>query len=429
MRHLIISKRVLVVFGLGAIVALWVEPENTAVARSLLALGLIAMVATAIAERGTRLWSRFLVLGLAAIGALGVYYHGKGLSSPSPRPSFDGNSTGLARTQVVATLEAPIEKGKNAIWCASFQAAWKTLQNDLAKGPVSLERGDGVVEALNRAPSPAPDVPEVSLYAAAGWENRGILQKIRADLQQQFPDKAAPTFPGIVPGSFVAYAYLEASMKFGIPYFQNKKTLIFIDSAGKKASVSSFGIPPEDASAYDSLRKQPRVYLGAEMDPRTIVDGSMRPRECIIDLDRGSKPTQIILAMVEPKRTMAETLALVERRIAAPSLEENPDLGINDVLLVPDVVWRISHHFRELEGRDFQNATLRGQRMDVAQEDIAFRLDRSGAELRAESHMYAASTAMYYVFDRPFLIYLKKRGATRPYFAMWVDNAELLRRM
>jgi hypothetical protein len=36
---------------------------------------------------------------------------------------------------------------------------------------------------------------------------------------------------------------------------------------------------------------------------------------------------------------------------------------------------------------------------------------------------------MYYVFDRPFLIYLKKRGATRPYFAMWVDNAELLRRM
>jgi hypothetical protein len=29
-------------------------------------------------------------------------------------------------------------------------------------------------------------------------------------------------------------------------------------------------------------------------------------------------------------------------------------------------------------------------------------------------------------FDRPFLIYLKKRDAARPFFVMWVDNAELL---
>jgi hypothetical protein len=27
---------------------------------------------------------------------------------------------------------------------------------------------------------------------------------------------------------------------------------------------------------------------------------------------------------------------------------------------------------------------------------------------------------------RPFLIYLKKRGAGHPFFVMWVDNAELL---
>ena len=28
--------------------------------------------------------------------------------------------------------------------------------------------------------------------------------------------------------------------------------------------------------------------------------------------------------------------------------------------------------------------------------------------------------------DKPFLIYLKKRGATLPYLVMWIDNSELL---
>jgi len=376
------------------------------------------------------------VLGLAAIAALCAYgihaYRGKGLPPPSKPPSFDGDSTALKHTHVIATLDAPIEKGQNTIWCASFQAAWKVLQNDLVKGPVSLDGGGGVVDALNRAPSPASDVPEGCVYTAAGWENRGILQRIRTDLKQQFPNKAAPTFPDIGSGSFVVYAYLEASTRFGIAYFQNKKPLAFTDSSGREMPVSSFGIRPEDDYAYFRLREQPRIYLGAQMDPSTMADGALRPHECIVDLDRGSAPTQVVLALVEPKRTMAETLASVERKIATSRIpEQRSGLGPNDVLLVPDVFWRISHHFRELEGlkRYFQNTTLRGQRMDVAQEDIVFRLDRSGAELQAESKTYMAPVPTYYLFKTPFLICMRKRGAARPYFAMWVDNAELLREM
>jgi hypothetical protein len=33
----------------------------------------------------------------------------------------------------------------------------------------------------------------------------------------------------------------------------------------------------------------------------------------------------------------------------------------------------------------------------------------------------------HFHFDRPFLIYVKKRGADySPFFVMWVDNAELM---
>ena len=68
------------------------------------------------------------------------------------------------------------------------------------------------------------------------------------------------------------------------------------------------------------------------------------------------------------------------------SLEELGNyLGPNDVLLVPDRVWRITHYFAELEGQEFTNATLKGQIIDIAQQDNYFRLDRSGAELKAEA--------------------------------------------
>jgi len=371
-------------------------------------------------------------VALAAVGLICLYwfsYRGKGMPAPSGPPTFTGDSAKLQQTKIVATLDAPLGKGKNVIWCASFPAAWKVLQNDLAKAPVSLGGNGDEVDALNRAPSPASDVPPGSLYAIAGWENKGIIQQITADLKKQFPDKAPPTFPGILPGSFVAYSYLQGGIRFDRPYFQSIRPLFFKDSSGKKTPITSFGLRPEDDYAYFKLRKQPRIYQGWGEMP-TPGEENILPPEFIIDLDRNSQPTQIILAAVAPKATLADTVSYVEKQIASTYVpEDRSGLGTNDALLMPDISYLITHHFKGLEGRKILNPALKGQRLDIAQEDISFRLDRSGAELKAESKQYAAPIATYYIFNRPFLLYLKKRGAKHPYFVMWVDNAELLKPM
>ena len=60
-------------------------------------------------------------------------------------------------------------------------------------------------------------------------------------------------------------------------------------------------------------------------------------------------------------------------------------------------------------------------------------MDEKGVKLRSEAHM-AIGCAMevppqpqhIMIFDRPFLVLLKRAGAKTPYFAMWVDNPELL---
>ncbi len=70
-----------------------------------------------------------------------------------------------------------------------------------------------------------------------------------------------------------------------------------------------------------------------------------------------------------------------------PYSEHPEGIGSSDSLTVPDIRVLASHHFSELEGKVFDNPKLKGRRLDVAQEDIMFRLDKSGAELKAESKM------------------------------------------
>jgi len=340
-------------------------------------------------------------------------------SEPSSKPAIDVDSGQLKHTSIVAVPSMPLETGKNVIWCASFQAAWKALQKDVAKGPVKLKGAGELCTLLNRADDVKELVPENSLYAKAGWVRDGVSETIRNDVGGMFPEKEPPSFPGAVPESCIAYAYLESHVPFAMPYFQNREPLEFKDAQGRKTAVSSFGIRREDSSKYYKLRKQPTPLYVA-------MDNKFRMTECAIDLDKAS-PVQVVVAMTERRRTLEETLASLEKKIASPdALKYVYEFSSSDVLLVPDISWHITHHFTELEGRTATNTCLRGYPLSEARQDIAFRLDRSGSELKSEAKVVMSCLPASYIFDRPFLVYMKRRNADKPFFVMWIDNAELL---
>lgn len=376
--------------------------------------------------------NRILIVAVLITAGAGVagYLFSKTLpATPVIGATFAGASTDLESTRILATLDAPLEPGRNAIWCASFTAAWKTLETSVVQEPIALDGSPEIVAALNAAPDPRAFVPAENLYTAAGWNDKGIVAQIIGDLAEQFPGKVPPEFPDIESDSFVAYAYLEAGIQFSIPYFQNDEPLMFTDSAGRGTAINSFGIRRKDDYAYYELRRQPKILFASRDDRYHLI-------ECIVDLDQTTTGDQIVLARIGVEDTLELTLQKVEEKIAEAREQQvekqnqwHDDINAfipNDVLLVPDMVWDISHHFAELEGQTFSNAALKSQRIDVAQQDIRFSLSRSGAELRSEAKVYYLPIPTRYVFDRPFLLYMKKRGETSPYFVMWVDNAELL---
>ncbi len=342
-----------------------------------------------------------------------------------PAVVFSGDSRELRQSLVVPTLDTPMPGNKNVIWCGTLQLAWNRLANDILHESPSIQGAEAVVSRLNKTQFGDNDLPRDSYLATAGFGRDGVVEKVKSEMERRF-HKDVDIDP-LAPNDILAYAYLEAHAVFTVPFFDYRKAVGFQDSGGEETGITAFGIEQQHEYAYRKLREQIDVlYL------RRKEAHSEELEEFVIDLCQDSSPNQIMVACIPPRATLLETLDDVERK--TQEFARQPDgqygrwFGIRDVLLVPNLNWDIRHRFIELEGDDkrFLNKGFSGYHIAKAMQTIRFRLDRSGAELASEVQTPCTPMATHFVCDRPFLIVVKKRGAKRPFFVMWVDNAELL---
>ncbi len=337
--------------------------------------------------------------------------------------AFSGNSADLKQTIIVPTLDSPIQPGKNIIWCSSFQLAWNELRDKVIGEPVRVSEAQEIADRLNQAQEDASDLPADSFYVASGWADKGIVGEIQRQMAKKFPHATIPDFSQ-VGHDLILFAYLTGRVRFTIPYLINDKPFNFKSSEGQDYAVISFGIRESDMSAQDHLRRQIEVlYVPGYHE----LAEERAQNEYVLDLCKESKPNQLVLARVDFKGSLAQTMSHVSKLIEK---QHAPEFGVNDVLLVPELGFKIQHEFQELEGqkKTCLNQGFLSIHIAKAIQAIDFRLDRSGASIESSALAQMRSTPHQFVFNSPFLIYMKKRGAERPFFVMWVDNAELLTR-
>jgi hypothetical protein len=123
-------------------------------------------------------------------------------------------------------------------------------------------------------------------------------------------------------------------------------------------------------------------------------------------------------------------------------LTQLPDLSPGDVLAYSYLFKNLEfeHHFEKLtDGASFAGKTVSGfgfgshGRIEMARQLIRFKLDEIGAKLKSEAVVPVTLSASPFreeisqlIFDKPFLIFMERKGSANPYFALWVDNPELL---
>jgi hypothetical protein len=373
-----------------------------------------------------------VLLGIATIGVIAFFFFRGGRSYQAPTVAFCGESSALRESEVVPTLDTPTSKGKNVVWCGTIQIGWNHFEKDILHAPPAIRGAKIIVTRLNQGILSEEDLPSDSFLATAGFIKDGIIKNVRDDMKERF-QKDVQFDSMSEPNGILVYSYLQTHLAFTIPYFDNREAFLFQDSQGEKNNVTSFGIEEKDEYAYQQLRDQIDVLYRLQNENKL-----REPKEFILDLCKDSMPNQIVLACIPPRESLSETLYDCENKIREFAAKTPPEVlreygplvqfGPRDVLLVPNLNWEIRHHFTDLEGPDkpLENPGFENNYIQRAEQSITFKLDRSGAELSSEFKAYCKPSATHYKYNRPFLIYIKKRGQKSPFFVMWVDNAELL---
>lgn len=347
-------------------------------------------------------------------------------------PEVDSKS--LQQTAVVATLDCPLPEHKNAIWCSTFQMAWDKFKDDIVGEPIKILGAEDLAGRLNQGAFPTADIEPRSYYANAGFVKDGIIEQIRKDMASRFPGESVPAFDRRytqLPDVAMAFAYLNVDIGFAYPYYVNDRPFAFTPSQGRKTGVTSFSTSAPYVN--DAMVREQVDILHYEF--RDTPDGD----EFIVDLSIHTKPYQIILARMPRGKTLGETLRVMQERIT--EFKDDPDyaalskLRPIDSLTVPDVLFKLTHHYQELLGKYLGNDKWRGNFIFEAIQKIDFSLSRTGVVLKSMAVMATAASRSpeqlakprHLRFDRPFLICVKKRQAdATPFFLMWVDNAELM---
>ena len=134
----------------------------------------------------------------------------------------------------------------------------------------------------------------------------------------------------------------------------------------------------------------------------------------------------MILAMVSPEETLAQT---VEKVIGYADSLSQESLG-RRTLAVPLFNFDVIRRYSELLGKTLQieNPAYRDWPLEDAKQNIRFQLDERGAVLRSRAVLCvkAGGSLENCIFNEPFLLMLRYEDSPQPYFAMWVDNAEIL---
>ena len=343
----------------------------------------------------------------------------------------------LQKTAVVATLDSPLPPHKNVIWCATFQMAWDKLKDDIIGEPILLSGAEEVADKLNNSAFLPSNLEGQSYYATAGFLGQGIIKAIQSEMDRRFPDEPRPAFDGwyrqLPASTIIAYAYLNVDVGFEHPFYVNNREFTFQDSQAIHTEVTSFRALNKSPSAdVRPVREQVDVLCYRSGDTR-------RSAEFAVDLCKHTTPYQVVLARVPCGKTLRETLTKVEEGIATfaqhPDYEALRKLRPIDRLTIPDVLYSLTHDFEELLGKHLINPHWQSYFIAEARQKIDFALSRTGVILKSEARIALPparrdeqiNKPRHFYFDRPFLIYVRKRGANaRPFFVMWVDNAELM---
>lgn len=304
------------------------------------------------------------------------------------------NLSEYKNTQFIPTLEHKISNDKNSVYCATLLFAWDEIRKQI-NSPLTISDEYSDLKLLNNSTS-FKNVLKDGEYKVSG-EVDGNLIKARAEFNKSLP------------------------FELKLQSFKNKLTF-----DGQK--VSSFGVNGYDN--YEQLNIVKIIYYKND-------------NNFIIKLLPKDKEHEIILFKTDQSfNSIAEMTTEIEKLTEIGKTEKKNEkiswryyFNEEDIVVIPKFNFNIETNYKTLEGNNFKSNKQDFQ-IERAWQRTTFILDESGAEIESEAEIEVATEAINeeyekpkpkkIIFDKPFLILLKRTDTKNPYFGLWTTNTELM---
>ena len=314
------------------------------------------------------------------------------------------------------------------LWSPVFQATWDELNNFLGGKPFKVEPPNQMIEKLNHFSWDQKAVIPSDSFAAFSGKNTASF---RQELQKKFKEKLGLDWNieqrGNDENSIIACAALSSELKFEPKFFRpQKKSLAFTDAKGSVSKVAFFGVAKEYVHNY---KEQVRIL---HYDKTTS--------SFAVEILTNKEDQSVIIYQPDQTDSFSSTFSTIAKMRAAPLVVENYDeryhlLNSLDILKVPCIKLDNKTEFTEqLRGLLYikQNKPL--ARITDARISYDFQLDEGGAKAITRSSIHATfggpppppQPPRHFIFNKPFYVFMWKKNAQIPYFAMWVANADSL---
>ena len=335
-------------------------------------------------------------------------------------------SQGKESFELSPVLDTKLDSKTNTIYCATFELAWNELKK-FHQGKVLLKDGPDYLEDLNKSTLSKDELPKDSCVVAAGKVSDGIVDKIDQELKKKL--KTSLEDLQYTPGAnarLIAFAYLQRNLPFRRKFTRFRKKSIQFQGGEKTTKVTCFGCTKKTADRYTDEVKI-RHYKNTD--------------DFILQLRTRRKGETIVLAKMARPKSMKEAVYKVYQQLnkkLPSSIEVKVDgkkryyptsLSDSDTLLIPVMKFDVRSDFTGLLGKQILNPVGNLIQIGRASQWVQFSLDEKGAKLKSSAEIEleeGGPRPRKFIFDKPFLICLWKKGEPYPYFAAWVNNPDVM---
>lgn len=281
-------------------------------------------------------------------------------------------------SMVIAHLNEKVEFNQNIVFCSSFLVAWKELRELLGED-IKLTEPVSLTSQLNNYSDLAAIIPGMISYGEFIGDD-----------------------------SILCHASLHKQFEFKTPFSIVKMPYGF-KTANENNPVHLFGFTNNNEK-IEKINQNTDLFIFDQ-------DGFA------VKIKNKQLDEEIVIARVSQDGTMERTINKTEELLN----ETQSQHFINsDNLVIPFVELDLQKTYAELLGKHLANKTYEEFFFVKADQEISFKMNNRGASVNSESTLVITkgNRGRNFIFNTPFLIYVKNIETNQIYLAAWISNNE-----